>query len=407
MKLRKVSRRAPIGIVPDAPQHYGVPSPQAPGAEILVLEFDDQGLCHDRRQMTAISARLADLRPGACVQDAVFITFVHGWKHNGAPDDDALRHFTAVVEKTAAKERSQGAAGRPVIGIFVAWRGLSLYGFGLENLTFWHRKRASARVATGAVQELLGRLRQFRAEREQAAPGRTVLIVIGHGFGGTIIYNAVVQSLIEAAATEGDDTVPGFANLVLLVNPAFEAARYLPIHTLLRERSRLHLPPQLRPVFVSVTAANDWATGYSFPLSMLWARVFESANTRREKTALCNTMGHVDWLRTHELTLANRHPLNPAMQRRFGTTVLRRVQFGTENPFWTVRATPAILDGHNGIFKSPFLEFLQALVFDHLQGDPGLPGGVAAIDQQIGACHEAGCAAGQEQGGLGDLVRLA
>jgi hypothetical protein len=70
------------------------------------------------------------------------------------------------------------AAGRPVLGVFVAWRGLSWYGpasLPVDYLTFWSRKEAALRVALGSVRELLGKLREFRQDR-LGKPGEAVFV---------------------------------------------------------------------------------------------------------------------------------------------------------------------------------------------------------------------------------------
>ena len=88
-----------------------------------------------------------------------------------------------------------------------------------------------------------------------------MLIVAGHSFGGLVVFSALAQSLIEIATFDiPGQTEPSFAHLVLLINPAFEAARYLPIHVLVDGRIFTREPP----VLVSVTARNDEATGRAF-----------------------------------------------------------------------------------------------------------------------------------------------
>jgi hypothetical protein len=135
-------------------------------------------------------------------------------------------------EQTARAEAEVGSE-RPVIGIFVGWRGLSIYGAWLTNLTFWNRKTAALRVALGSVRDLFGRLRQFRQRRDKDS----TLVVVGHSFGGLIVYSALVQSLVELALfSEIDHIEPSFANLVLLVNPAFEA----PVMPVLVDRHNVH-----------------------------------------------------------------------------------------------------------------------------------------------------------------------
>ena len=59
--------------------------------------------------------------------------------------------------------------------------------------------------------------------------------MIGHSFGAWILYNAVAGSLVESL-THADDTGgqanvnTRFADMIVLLNPAFEAVRYTPLH---------------------------------------------------------------------------------------------------------------------------------------------------------------------------------
>jgi hypothetical protein len=46
-----------------------------------------------------------------------------------------------------------------------------------------------------------------------------LLVIVGHSFGGMIVYSALAQSLIEAASTNKPHISTRFADLVLLVNP--------------------------------------------------------------------------------------------------------------------------------------------------------------------------------------------
>jgi hypothetical protein len=56
-----------------------------------------------------------------------------GWQHDARSDDDNLTAFRALLSETVGYERdhaSPGVAPRPVLGVFVAWRGLSQFGLG-------------------------------------------------------------------------------------------------------------------------------------------------------------------------------------------------------------------------------------------------------------------------------------
>jgi hypothetical protein len=355
--LAPIENLPPIGLMPNE-THQG-PDAVFAGSNftLAIVEFDDQGRCQDRRQMHALETKLTAIQD----QDAIIIVFVHGWKHDGRSNDDNLAQFCDVLQRIATQASSEHV---PVIGVFVAWRGLSLYGYGvLEDVTFWDRKQAGLRVAMGAPRELFGRLRQYRRRRLKAGHA-PLLLIIGHSFGGMIVYAALAQSLIEAAASQSGHIVPSFADLVLLVNPAFEAVRYLPIHDLVKERGEGSFAENQWPVFVSVTAENDWATHYAFPAGMAIALVQESAKGCEEKQALINTMGHLAWMQTHELAAQASRAQAPDTTI-YGSTALRRIRFDKHNPFWVVSATKDVVDGHDGIWQQTFADFVEGLLLGH------------------------------------------
>ena len=112
-------------------------------------------------------------------------------------------------------------------------------------------------------------------------------------------------------------------------------------------------------------------------------------------------MGHLNWMRTHELTVepgkglpkpvylepgpaananaaelgAERHWSDPAYQARTqgwmrhfqGGAILTHVAKDPNNPFWVVRASPEVINGHNGIFGDVFLGFVRKLVAEQLR----------------------------------------
>jgi hypothetical protein len=131
--------------------------------ELAIVKFDDQGRCYDRGQMDGVAKRLEALAPehGASAEDVILIIFVHGWKHDARSDDDNLTAFRVLLKETVEYEKGTAAPGvkpRPVLGVFVGWRGLSDFGLGdiVADATFWGRQAAGQRVATGSVRELLG-----------------------------------------------------------------------------------------------------------------------------------------------------------------------------------------------------------------------------------------------------------
>ena len=381
-------------IVPNQEQHTGdtccaVEPYRRAMCSLAIVEFDDQGLCFDRQRFDQLITELKSLEK----EFPIILVFAHGWRHNASADDCNLRKFREVLAKTACEQATLAERSRPVLGVFLAWRGLSTHGNDAwEYLSFWDRMQAAERVAHGSARELLGRLKAFRnGPLPIDGDPKATLIIIGHSFGGLIVYTAIAQSLIEAAATP-DVVVPSFGDLVLLVNPAFSAVSYLPIYSILWSGKKFD--QKQPPVFVSVTAENDTATKDAFPAANLRLHVEEATRGRKESQALTRTMGHLDWLQTHELSASSTvaaaatqspHVLdqvselsNTGAEQQFGSVVVNRLspksdqdpdaRIGTpDSPFWVARAKPEVVDGHNGIWTDPFQSFVHALVVAHLE----------------------------------------
>ncbi|SFK40030.1 hypothetical protein [Methylocapsa palsarum] len=333
--------------------------------QLGIVEFDDQGVCQARSQMDAIADQLARFGD----DDAIIIVFVHGWKHDARDDDGNLVDFSKVLEKAVIREaevaQKNARLARPVFGLFVGWRGLTLYSrhlvleeINLSQVTFWDRQAAGLRVAVGSIRELLGRLRQYR---NQKPPGKRLLVIVGHSFGGMIIYSAVAQSLIEAAATPPGAISTSFADLVLLVNPAIEAARYLPVHELVKLRDlAARAEDAQHPVFICVTSSNDWATGFAFPAGNLYRLATERWKNVKERQAMINTIGHISWMKTHDLiAVGEAGTERPALTPSADTQGV--------GPFWVVRASPDVINGHSDIFRPVFLEFLAERIGLHVE----------------------------------------
>jgi len=390
--LAPVKMRPPAGIMPNA-QHQtfhgfmtGAPY------ELAIVEFDDQGRCYDRGQMDGVAKRLEALAPehGASAEDVILIIFVHGWKHDARSDDDNLTAFRVLLKETVEYEKgaaSPGVKPRPVLGVFVGWRGLSDFGLGdvVADATFWVRQAAGQRVATGSVRELLGRARHYRNRRRNHG-GNPLLLIVGHSFGGMIVYSALEQSLIQAASAPAGRMTPEFADLVLLVNPAIEGARYLPIYDLVNEPAFKARATKQLPVFLCAQAENDQPVGLVFPLGNAGHAIDEATIGDLEKRCVAHALGFVPEFRTHSL-------MGPVGNQPF---VLNPPGSAQANPFWVVGAAKEVIDGHGGIWQTPFLLFIATLLFQHVQASrkasedgasvtPTVPAGdLAAFAKSVG-----------------------
>jgi hypothetical protein len=430
--------------------------------ELHFVEFDDQGWLYPEphgalpraggaawNQADHLVKRLSALLDQGDYLN--LIVYVHGWKHNADVRDDKLREFRSVLKATARLEAMQHPAGgsraaRKMVGIYIGWRGKSWnLPDWMLNLSFWSRKSAAQHVALGAVQDLFARLRAIQSryntsngsgscivtqdKRDTAGRCRIRSLIIGHSFGAAIVYAAVAPQLIESLSMAYDrleprdpaaravDGVEPVADMVVLLNPAFEASRFEP----LRRAADRYWPNTRRPpVMVIVTAENDWATGYTFPLGRFFNSLVERPVTTAEQgKAIRTTPGHMDEYLTHKLTLGpnpchdwraastattlaaleQSEALELAHARQYyareragagadrvapprvfcggatleavrvdtGIALQTEVARPTPNPrplIWNIRASKQLIDGHGGITLPAFTDFVRQLYDD-------------------------------------------
>jgi len=263
-----------------------------PSPDLYFVEADDYGWFWDPDQARkALSAVRSSEQT-----DTLVLIFVAGWHHSTRCCDDNVVGFEQVLMKLqdelkrkmydeARKVIHRGSADPVhVMGIYIGWRGRSLPGFP-DYFTFWGRKAAAMRVGESDVREFLVDLRNIyenhaRAQRGASDPRLLGLVTIGHSFGGQVVLRATSTfieqelmllgaqpSYLRVPATPGSgpdlsSTLGGFGDLVILINPAVEAAAYQRLHAL---GISPHYSSSQTPVMLTISAENDTARKWFFP----------------------------------------------------------------------------------------------------------------------------------------------
>jgi hypothetical protein len=440
------------------------------------VEFDDQGWEYQvedttsnaikgakpvRSQADHLMARLRRLLENER-QDLNVIVYVHGWKHNAATDDWDVDQFRLLLDLQSRVEKNTSINGKPrrVVGIYVSWEGKGLLvPEPFRNATFWTRKAAALRVSRGSVIELFSRLQALQhyyngpTQSPDCNPDKATnnttrgckirSLMVGHSFGAWILYSALAGPLIESLNASRDlldsegklpvdlearSGVRRPADLVILINPAFEAVRYEPLH-----RAAMAYRPTTpqSPLLVTVTSSDDQATRFAFPVGRVINTLFERYTSEDQLLAMTRTHGHLDRLFTHRLTLSNHEScpkyvapgpvgdnsfeaemrnnaiieenylkefnskwrdangmLKPGWVRdlcgRGGTTLQQLggdylVQNKEENKYentnpnslvWNIRTGPPLIPSHSAITHDSFLEVIRQLYDDTTRGIP-------------------------------------
>ncbi|NUU39278.1 esterase [Pseudomonas sp. C2B4] len=388
------------------------------------VEFDDQGDLKDRRQMHAV---VDHLYTEAAKKDLLMVVFIHGWHHTARPNDGNIETFQKVLSKIATAETIEaGKAGRPareVMGIYGGWRGDSLALGPLNVITFWDRKNTASEVGHGDVTELLSRIELVKRTKDSIArrdaatqqltriandaknkkqsansvndepltpasvcaeptkestteiSSNTKLVVVGHSFGGLVVQSAIGQILEDRAIrTKGGNEgcmadVEGFGNLVVMINPAFEAQQYSTLRNVSSERKSY--PPQQLPALLILTSKGDDATGIAFPLGRRFSTVFEKDGWKGENIS---AVGHYPPYLTHELYKNPSSKTDPNLLSSWAKDapsnkklaiaglILERTKDGSRNPYLNVSVTQDLIEDHNDIGRPEIIEFIKQMI---------------------------------------------
>jgi hypothetical protein len=311
--------------------------------------------------------------------------------------------------------------------VYAGWRGESININGINVSTVIDRRNAAERVAKGDVRELFAQLRKLQigeTQKPDLAGGpmradRMRTVVIGHSFGGLIAFHGMSQAVLneltltkpdasqgcqptvyrapavqlqngvrtvkdKTEAAEKEKVAPVFPDMLILINPAFEATRFESLHGLMRPSGDCSYPED-RPKVVVVTADNDHATGSIFHAARKVLTALEaypreggsSDDVSRERDANTHAIGFAQRYQTHRLCVIGAAGTKRAVA---ALTPSASAEWKPDPyaPVWVVRAPPRIVDGHDGFFfakpdeesknQEPYL--LDWLVGLHLLG-PG------------------------------------
>lgn len=397
--------------LPPSPPH----PPKVPYAFGTVV-LDEQGWISDRQQLNDL---LDLVEHEADRGGALIVVYIHGWHHSANPTDSDLLHFQDMLAHLAGKVAVEPKVGLlnvlpahagPVVGVYIGWRGASLP-MPLDYMTFWERKAASLRVGHAEVGEILAGL--HRIYRAHNSPDKvTNLVVIGHSFGGSVLFSATsdvfkqrlaarrrdenkrsVLASVPAAADSltyqqpaTGDVLEGIGDLVILVNPAIEASQYEPIAALATNQD---YPPEQHPVLLTVSAENDWPRNNLFSPGRWFSTLSQPKPDKAQAEQMRTAMGNYVPQITHCLKIIDGSPcrrtpkippcnpdaantkdltpsaLLPGAPQAFTDTTASPTQLcpvsetiKSTNPFLVAQTTPRIIDGHNGQFSDTFRDFL-------------------------------------------------
>lgn len=421
-----------------------------PKFDLHFVEADDEGWLWSPQQ--ALDAVDAVKRSSNAANTNTFVLlFIHGWYHSAECCDGNVEALKETLDRLHAElmqpeyRESRGEAAKSagpqrqfkLIGIYVGWRGRSLPAF-LNYFTFWGRKSAAERIGETDIREFIARLNDVYVAHTANENRETFLglISIGHSFGAQVLLRATAATLEEKLEhlnpqpgylRQPDPATPpaapvelkGIGDLVILVNPATEAAAYQRLHLL---SMGVRYTERQTPVMLTISAEDDRPRHSLFSVGRVLGELFtgkprksDERQREMERQALgvfgkdgrqvthriepadsnvklvTERLSHVpepacdgrrtecgcDWGRWEKGeqwrpvpdTLSADEPADLSMQTLAAFDFSRRIVLGNVvlepvtgdipyQPLIVAEADETVIEGHSGIFTDPFLQFL-------------------------------------------------
>lgn len=204
---------------------------------IAFLEFNDKGELRDSAQETTL-LRYISAHPKLNV-----LVFVHGWRNDASIGIEDVRRFhtmTALSANYARQRQKEGEETVPTLGIYMGWRGRLLKEPSNEWLaeswaawTILNRKPQSDQLASAIGEKIIDIEREVKGENHEK-PDRKLLIY-SHSLGGNIVLKGLSKRMIaHIEKSEPGKPIRGVGDLVILINPASEAANFEPLQKSIR-----------------------------------------------------------------------------------------------------------------------------------------------------------------------------
>lgn len=389
----------PTGELPKQPDFKAAKSQECKRSRCVhFVEFDEFGNAESQQQFDAAVIAAEEIAH----KQGVVVVYIHGWHHTARTNDEDTLKFLDLIAETKVKD------DREVVGIYVGWRGDSIDSNLLLSkpfsyaLTFWDRKSTAHNIGNGGgVTELIRTLSDIRTYYKESR-----LMIVGHSFGGAILYSAIAHGITEQVRRDAENSSAynPIADLVVLINPAFEAMRLRPLYSFARN---FEYPNAQKPRLMIITTEADFATKRLFKYGRYLGTLFQGYPNDFSQAQDVTAIGHYDPFITHQLRVEDcaskeqkfslpdaGRPLNLCFNKGKQSLLLTRCDSASDCkdvapnhyitrgpagkfiphrfPILNIRTTKEVMEGHADNWSSS-MQFLLFSLLEEVQNSERIP----------------------------------
>lgn len=362
---------------------------------INYVEYDDSGRPWKPRELQDAVAEVQHAIGKDHKGAALIVVYIHGWENNAdePPGCQDVCRFRDILLPRLAD--AQAEAGHPlnVLGVYLAWRGLT---FTMEpfkhGITYWHRRAIARREGETGMYDAINEIEQaVHPYRRQY-----VLVLAGHSFGARVLENAVDakhhgrQGIMLRYREQREQVLKMQARQPLTaeqqafrLNPELPADLILYINAATASRVTRQTLNEIRalcrendplcnsdPFYVAVTSRADWATGILMPVANA---IFPSLSADRYWLF---SAANSPWLHTHDVYKSCDQPSTlvcftvlshaPNYQEGIAARPDRDQVQGKENhPFWIFNVGGDVMNSHGDVWNPTVTELVTNIITQH------------------------------------------
>ncbi len=360
---------------------------------INYVEFDDKGKPFNEHELPDALAQISKAQAG---NPYVFVyVYVHGWQNNA---DDHLSmdpmHFEDAVKGISSKffpGSTPAGKAPPVVGIYLAWRGLTFTFEPFKHvISYWPRRQVARSIGGEGMFQALQQITQRVGQKRE----QTMFVCMGHSFGARVLEAAAetfdprhpertgfmreFRSQVKTRAAnpanraEESSRLPP-ADLIFYVNAATSSAVTRSTIADLKDvcKNAASSPIcQSRPMYLAVTSTADLATGLVMPIANLVIPALKTDGLRLVSAANSPT------LHTHHVPDKVSCPPPPEPLKCAGldsfcfkageepdSPCYKVLPIGSkaEAPFWIMNVNSDIVENHGDVWNPKLLAMVKAI----------------------------------------------
>jgi len=364
------------------------------------VEYNDKGKLWNPVELSDALSQVRQARGANNSQGVLLVVYIHGWQNNADETlgacNDVCRFRDTLLARLAD---AQAVNGKPlkVVGIYLAWRGLT---FTLEPfkhvISYWPRRSIARHVGQTGMFEALSQIESVVGESRK----NYVVVLAGHSFGARVLENAAetrgkkgvgfmvgYRNRLKTVAQNHAESVMPMSQEALKLNPSLPADLIVYINAATASTVTRKTIKDIRdtctkvpsapicdadPLYLAVTSHADLATGIIMPIANLVFPALTSDGLHLLSAA------NTPWMHTHSDPKPGCAPgsnvcFDVTTREKLIVESIQRVEHNEQlpgkanDPAWIFNVPKNVMNSHGDVWNESVTDLVTKVILSRRQ----------------------------------------